>query len=328
MRRGGRFLAGLSGLGPLLVASSLHAQSLTQNKAMAEVLFREATELAAKGQHVQACERFEASQRYDAALRTIRYLADCYDRVGRTASAWVWFVEARDQARANNQNEREQIASRRAADLERRLSTIRIDVAPEARLPGLTVEMNGAAVPASSFGVPIPVDPGRSYVRARAPGHSTWTHVLYLEPGPDRRIVELPPLPRPAPNQQPSEGTARARSGPPRWVGFALGGGGLFGLGAATVLGIRAHELDRQSREECRSSDGNACNAEGKSLRDRAFGSANAATVAAVAGGALLAAGVTWVVLVPGASSERPGSLELGARLTDGGASVEIGTAL
>jgi hypothetical protein len=326
VRRGS--FAGLCALGPLLVASSLHAQSLTQNKAMAEVLFREATELAAKGQHAQACERFEASQRYDAALGTILHLADCYDRVGRSASAWVWFVEARDQARASNQNEREQIASRRAADLERRLSTIRIDVAPEARLPGLTVEMNGAAVPASSFGVPIPVDPGRSYLLARAPGYSTWTQVLYLEPGPERRTVDLPPLSRAAPNRNSSEGTARARSGPPRWVGFALGGGGLLGLGAATVLGIRAHELDRQSRAECRSSDGNACNAEGKSLRDRAFGAANAATVAAVAGGALLAAGVTWVVLAPGPSSERPRSIELGARVTDGGASLEIGTAL
>jgi hypothetical protein len=328
VRRGQRCFAGLCALVPSLVAASLHAQSLTQNKAMAEVLFREATELAAKGQHVQACERFEGSQRYDAALGTILHLADCYDRVGRTASAWVWFVEARDQARASNQNEREQIASRRVADLERRLSTIRIDVGPEARLPGLTVEMNGAAVPATSFGVPIPVDPGRSYVLARAPGHATWTRVLYLEPGPDRRIVDLPPLSRPAPTQKSSDETARARSGPPRWVGFALGGGGLLGLGAATVFGIRAHDLDRQSRDECRSSDGNACNAQGKSLRDRAFGAANAATVAAVAGGALLAAGVTWVVLVPGPSSERPRSIELGARVTEGGASLEIGAAL
>lgn len=324
--RGCRMFGALAVGLPLLTAPSLHAQSLTQNKAMAEVLFREATELAAKGQHVQACERFEASQRYDPALGTILYLADCYDRVGRSASAWVWFVQAREQAHASNQNEREQIASRRAADLERRLSTIRIDVAPEARLPGLTVEMNGAPVPPSSFGVPIPVDPGRSYVRATAPGHFPWTEVLYLEPGPDRRTLELPRLSRPVSKQKPSK--ASAPSGPPRWVGFALGGGGLFGLGAATVLGVRAHELDRQSHDECRSNDANACNAEGRSLRDRAFGAANAATVAAVAGAALVAAGVTWVVLVPAVSSERPRPIELGARVKDGGAELRIGTAL
>ncbi len=312
----------------MLIAPALHAQVTAQNKAMAEALFREATELVAQGQHVQACERFEASQRAEPALGTILHLADCFDRIGRTASAWVWFVEAREQARAAGQTEREQIASRRASDLERRLSTIRIEVPPAARLPGLAVEMNGTPVPASSFGVPIPVDPGRSYVRAVAPGYFQWTQVLYLEPGPDRRSVELPLLSRQASEPEPTRASESAQPGPPRWVGFVLGGSGLFGLGAATVLGIRAHELDRQSRDECRSDAGNACNAEGKSLRDRAFGAANAATVAAIAGGALVAAGVTWVVLVPTSSSEQPRTVELGARVTNGGARLEIGAAL
>lgn len=323
MTRAGPLSIAFRILAPLLIAPAVHAQVPTQSKAMAEALFREATELVASGQHVKACERFEASQRAEPALGTVLHLADCYDRIGRTASAWVWFVEAREQARASNQSEREQIASRRASDLERRLSTIRIDVPPEARLPGLTLEMNGAPVPASSFGVPIPVDPGRSYVRAAAPGYFPWTQVLYLEPGPDRRNVELPLLSRRASEPKPSSASVAAKPGPPRWVGFALGGGGLFGLGAATVLGIRAHDLDRQSRDECRA---DACNAEGKSLRDRAFGAANAATVAAIAGGALVAAGVTWVVLVPSSSEKR--SIELGARVTSGGAELEIGTAL
>jgi len=323
VRRGAWVVAGVAVLSH---AAPLRAQT-AQERALAEVLFREGVELGARGKHVEACDRFEASQKKDPALGTLLYLADCYDRVGRTASAWISFVEARQQARASGQSEREQIASRRIADLERRLSTIQIEVEHEARLNGLVVEMNGTTVPASSFGVPIPVDPGRSYVRATAPGHFAWTQVLYVEPGPGRRKIEVPALSRPVPRDQPQSEVREPAPGPPRWFGFALGGAGVFGLGAATLLGVRAHELDRDSRGECRSDDENACNAAGKSLRDRAFGAANAATVAAVAGSALLAAGVTWLFFVP-ASSAKKGSIGLGARVGPGSANIEIGAAL
>jgi hypothetical protein len=109
-----------------------------------------------------------------------------------------------------------------------------------------------------------------------------------------------------------------------RWVGYALGGGGLVALGTAAALGIRAHDLDQESQSQCR---GESCSAAGKSLRDRAFGAATGSTIAAVAGGALLAAGVTWLFFVP--APEQPGRL-LGfrAQATSERVELKIGGAL
>jgi hypothetical protein len=313
----------------LLVPARSHAQPLTQRKAMAEVLFHDGTELAAKGRHAEACQRFESSRELDPALGTILYLADCYDRIGRTASAWVWFVEARELARNTSQAEREMIASRRAADLERRLTRLRLVVPDAARLPGLAIEINGVAVPSSSFGVPVPVDPGRTLVRAVAPGYSGWSQTVVVSQGSKEHAVDVPALSRtPEASAGSPRGSLRAADGatPPRWVGYALGGGGLLGLGTAAVFGLRADDLDEQSQSECRSDDRDACTASGKSLRDRAFGAATASTVAAVAGAALLGAGITWLLFVPEASEPtRPAArISLGAGATLGGAELRI----
>jgi serine/threonine-protein kinase len=326
-------LGGLLLSGVMIAPLSARAQTqtlLTQQKAMAEVLFRDGTSLTRQGRHVEACRRFEGSQQLDPALGTILYLADCYDRIGRTASAWVWFVQARELAHSNDQPERELIASRRAADLERRLSRVRIQVAPGAQIAELSIQMNGVVVPSSSFGVPIPVDPGRLYVRASAPGRFPWYQTIYVGQRASERTVVVPPLSRSA--AQGSDGSQAAsselgvRPGPPRWVGYALGGGGLVGLGTAAVLGIRAHDLDQRSQAEC---DGNTCNGEGKSLRDRAFGAATGSTIAAVAGGALIAAGVTWLIFVPAPSEAgQTRVLALGAHVTNEGMGLRLGGSL
>jgi hypothetical protein len=291
----------------------LHAEPSPQERAAAEALFQSGAKLIDQARYPEACEKFEASYALDPALGTRLRLADCYDRVGRTASAWALFVEVVALARGQGQRERETIAAMRARDLEGRLSklTLKIDVgrAP----PGLQVTLNGSAIPKASWQMPIPVDPGPQTIEASAPGHLRWTSRVEVPPGPSARSVTVPPL---APSPPAARAAGRAAtppvlqdgdtaaaststSRPLLWAGVITGGVGLIGVGVAAVIGYQAYDRNRESLDSCSSADANACTPRGKQLRDDAQELASASTVSAVIGGALVATGVTLLVLTP-----------------------------
>src|SRR3954470_23411052 len=93
------------------------AEVTAGQRATAEALFQQAAELMEQKKFSQACEQFAASQELDPALGTTLYLADCYEQLGKTASAWALFQEAADGARRAQQADREQIATERAQNL-------------------------------------------------------------------------------------------------------------------------------------------------------------------------------------------------------------------
>jgi len=51
-------------------------------------LFQKGVELMAIGKSAEACEKFDSSHQLDPALGTMLRLADCYERTGKTASAY------------------------------------------------------------------------------------------------------------------------------------------------------------------------------------------------------------------------------------------------
>ena len=77
-------------LSPVVAA----AQSSSGDKAAADALFDEGKRLLAAGDTAQACAKFETSMKLFDQLGTRLNLADCYEKVGRTASAWAEFREA------------------------------------------------------------------------------------------------------------------------------------------------------------------------------------------------------------------------------------------
>src|SRR5687767_12500948 len=79
----------------------------------AEVLFSEARALMKDGRWEEACPKLEASHSLDPALGTLLNLAECYAKVGRTASAWLRYREAAAVAVQQGQKEREGIARER-----------------------------------------------------------------------------------------------------------------------------------------------------------------------------------------------------------------------
>src|SRR6266536_1966365 len=139
----------------LCAGTRAQADPTNNERAAAEALFQQATTLMGEKQYARACEKFEGSQQLDPALGTMLRLADCYDRVGKTASAWALFREAVSLARTRNESDRQRIATDRAADLEKRLSKIELRVDPKNAQAGLEIRLNGGAVPHASWDAPL-----------------------------------------------------------------------------------------------------------------------------------------------------------------------------
>src|SRR5262252_2904619 len=126
----------------VVLTSGSHAVAQTAaDKAAAEALFDQGRAAMQEGDFGKACGLLERSQHIDPGVGTLLYLAECYERAGRTASAWATFREAADAADRARESGRARIGRDRAARLEPLLSRLSILVAPEAtQIPGLTVE--------------------------------------------------------------------------------------------------------------------------------------------------------------------------------------------
>ena len=160
-----------------LITAAAHAQQSPSNKIAAEALFDRGLALMQQGKLAEACAQLEESQALESGIGTMLYLAECYERLGRVASAWALFREASSAARAEGQNDRAQAGATRAAALEPRSPKLSVNVAATARVPGLEVARNGQPVAGSLYGVPVPIDPGPHHIDARvlrgeSPGRS------------------------------------------------------------------------------------------------------------------------------------------------------------
>ncbi|MCL2776600.1 MAG: tetratricopeptide repeat protein [Polyangiaceae bacterium] len=180
----------------------------------ARALFYEARSLMQAGRYAEACPKLEESLRIDDGIGTRYNLADCNEHIGKLASAWKGFSDVASLAIAAHQPEREQVARKRAHDLEPRLPKLVIDV--ESLAAEMVVQCDGETVEASAVGKPIAVDPGLRKVTVSAPGKQTWERTIEAVEGrtvmvtvpsdlPDLAIsAMLPALPSPTPTARQS----------------------------------------------------------------------------------------------------------------------------
>jgi hypothetical protein len=304
------------------------AQARGAESAGAETLFQQGVALMNDARFAQACAKFEGSQSLEPALGTLLRLGDCYDRLGKTASAWTTFQDAVSLARNRKEAERQQIGSERVADLERRLSWVQLTLAPGQAQRDLTLHIDGRAVSLALLESPIPFDPGSHQIELSAPGRHAWTGNIEVAPGPSRQALQLPQLeldvspsmppalPAKTSGSEPARGTSDLRP----W-GIVIGSAGLLGLGVGGLLSYQALRVNDDARSECNSH--NLCNARGVELRSSAIHYANGATAAVVAGGVLLAGGL-GLLLWGGSSAEAPAA-EVSAALSLQAASIQMG---
>ncbi len=307
----------------LTLSGAAQAQAPAPQRAAAEAMFQQATQLMDQRRFAEACEKFAASEELEPALGTMLYLADCYDQAGRSASAWALFREVEQRARRADQADRVRIAAERAAALEPQLSKLELRVAPDHQVPGLQLFSDGSGVPAGSWNTALPVDPGKIRIEARAPGRKPWVTTVQITAGTPGEVLKVPmlalaPVAAPvAPASAPPPPTPPSSS-QGTWA-MVTGGVGLVALAVSGFYGYRAYARNKESRGECRADIPKACTSDGAELRRQAADAARLSTIFGIGGGVLVAGGVTLGLTVP--SSPRD------ARATNGRQARALGGA-
>jgi serine/threonine-protein kinase len=306
--------------GAVLLTSAVAWAADPADLAAAEALFAEGRELMEAGDFASACPKLAESQRLDPGTGTALNLADCYEKQGRTATAWGTWLEAATLARQSAQPERERFARERAQSLEARLHRLVISVPPESRVEGLQITRSGVEVRAGAWGTALPVDPGEYAIEASAPGRVTHRDTIRIDEGPGQSEVRIPvlaevPTEGPAPGAPPPAPVAPSDGGSSsgssrRTVGIVLTSVGAGTLAVSGFFGLRAMSLNSDSKDHCRTDV--LCDARGLSLREDALAAGNLATILAGVGGALAVTGVVLWVTAPNSDAPRVGAVSSG----------------
>jgi serine/threonine-protein kinase len=302
----------------LFLASRAYAEPSPLDKASAQALFDDALKLMASKSFALACPKLEESQRLDPAMGTEYRLAECYEAVGRTASAWAGFAEVADLARASGQKDREKTARGRAARLEPTLCRASITAAaPDT--PGLEVRRGDVLVGKGQWGTAVPIDPGTYPLAATAPGKKPWAGSLVvagdgcravsvvvppLEDAPAAVVSVPPPTPPAPPAPLPASPSPPASEPAPSSVRKVLGiatlATGVVGVGAGIGIGFAAKRQYDGAGSHCQ---GTLCDASGKQTTDSARTLGDVGTGVFVAGAVLAAGGIVLWITAPSASA-------------------------
>lgn len=264
----------------VLVATNAFADE--EGEAHAQRLFEEGRTLLSQGRTGEACERFAASEKLSHAGGTIMNLAECWLKIGRTASAYGRFREAASLARAAGKTDIETMANQRADAIQKDLAYLSLSIDGDA-----DVRRDGEPLPREAWG-DVPVDPGEHVVEASRPGFATWKWRGAVKPTEHVRITPtFVPL-----EIQPKRSTAPIVIG---WTGVATGGAL---LAVTAVLAGVAASANSSAQQKCpmfdRCPDMNAVSQahDAKTLAD-------VATVTFITGAALAALGLGIVLAWP-----------------------------
>jgi hypothetical protein len=277
------------------------------DSAAAEALFRDGKSLMASGHGAEACDKFAESQRLDPATGTLLELAQCDERAGRLASAWAEYTDVAASAQKAGRADRVKFARAAASRIEPNMAHLVIRVPDDVRaLAGLQVQRDGTTVGPGSMGGSIPVDPGTHVIVASAPDHASWTQSVVVANGTPPVVVDVPRLaasvaPPPPPVAAPPPAP------PSRWTalriaGIAAGGAGVATLAVGSYFGAQSLSDWSSVKSKCNPS---ACaNPAAKPVYDDARTDGTVATALIVAGGVLVAAGVT-LFFIPSPAPEK-----------------------
>jgi serine/threonine-protein kinase len=287
----------------------------TDRMATATSLFEAGQRLVAEGRAAEACPKFEESYRLVEANGTLINLADCYERIGKTASAWLTFREVAQQSRRDGQDARADVAEDRAGQLAGRLTKLRIGLGPNEGLTDVVVERDGIVLGPAALGVPVPVDPGEHEIRARAPGKQTWRQTVTAEGQGAIVEVTLPPLETAT---ESTEATGDDAAGPPRpWqlpMGITLLSIG--GAGVITGIALGGAAKAKADGADCDADD--RCSTDGLATRDDAVTLGNIGTGIGIAGAVIGGLGLTLWLTAPSDRDRADEEPALGLWLGDG----------
>jgi len=232
------------GVASLALSQASSARGEPPVSGQADALFEQAMDLRSAGNDAAACPKFAASKQLAPAIGVTLYLAECYERTGRSASAWREFREAEKMAGERN-DKRAEVAGKRAAALEPSLDRLTVGTPGRSIDAGTVVTVDGAALAPEFLGHALAVDPGDHTVTITSLGQAARTLIAHVDAATPTAIVRIDAA-------QPSEVTlppaATADTTPAattetgdrgvtgRFVGMGLVVAGAAGIGIGTWL--------------------------------------------------------------------------------------------
>ncbi len=312
-----------------LLAGTALGQPADNPRAAAIILFDEARQLMKRGDYAAACPKLAEAQRVGPGIGILYNLSDCYEKVGKTASAWAGFRKVAAQAKSAGQQERERDARARLKALKPKLSRLVIVVSQPAE--GLRIRRNGEPVRAAQWGSEIPVDPGQVRLEATARGKKPWSKTVRIaQPGAVVRL-ELPlleaataPSATPTSRGEPASAPSNNDEHTNNWqlpLGIATLATGVAAVGVAAGVGFAA----KSKADDADCDDANTCSEAGLVDRRDAVGLGNIATGVMIAGGVLAAAGLTvWLTAPSADQSDTASAGRVGIRISAAALSLAL----
>ena len=286
-----------------------------EDLAAARALFEAGSNLLEAGSYEDACRTFEASLQRVDGLGTRGKLAECYEKLGRIASAWRAYRALAAAAKDRGDKLREQVAARRLKVLQPRLPFLSIDTSGVPAAKALAIQDNGEPVPDSEWNRKRAVDPGSHYIAVTLAGEFYWARTVEISEGKELTITlpapggadQKPPTIQPPDNgddRSDSSGTAGLSSsgtesdsggatsggGTRRVLGLGIAGAGGVALAVGAVFGVQARNDWTKAKDE------GGCNDNGQCMLQRGVDLVNDARTKSLRANVALGVGAVAVI--------------------------------
>ncbi len=290
----------------LLATLLASAPAFAGDKALAESLFREGRKLMEADNPAAACPKFEASNREDPSAGTMLNLAMCYEKLGKTASAWAQYKETVVKAKAQGRDAHAAKAREAAEKLEGKLSKLTIE-APAVRPQGYVIRRGDVELSSGAFGLAVAVDPGTHVIEASAPGYVTYRTEVTVGANADTKSILVPDLERDpsAAAKPPDSSSSSAASGDVRadtsggdnkMLGYVLTGAGGVVLATGLTMGFLAQKQASDAEDDPALCPNKQCTPKGREEIDGAETKALISTIGVGVGAVALGAGIYFLV--------------------------------
>lgn len=283
-----------------------------EQEATAQLLYEEAMKAIDANDYESACPKLEKSLAIEEAMGARFFLAECYEKTGRYASAWNNYVRVAEQAHREGETKREAFSRKRAKAVRAKVGTARLELDPATKALAIEVTRNGEPVSAALVEAPIPLDAGEHTFVVSAPGHEPFTASVMVDDG-EEATLTIPAL-TPLPEQETSAPPAATDDGSLSALtiaGIAVGGLGVVAMAASIGVAASAKaDYDQALEDHC--ADGR-CTPAGVEATEDARSTGNIGTVVFGVGAGVTAVGVVLAVLGLTGGDDDTGDVALSA---------------
>jgi MYXO-CTERM domain-containing protein len=173
----------------VIALSTSVSRAENEDKQAAQRLLDEGRALMKDGKHAEACPRLEqAVALYPKGVGGLINLAQCYEQIGKFATAWNTYVAAALLAGAAGRADDEKFARDRMQEVDRRVARLQL-LWPKARQRSWEVRLDGKVLTRSDLEYAHAVEPGVHTVTISAPGKRPWSAEVNVEEGPGTAYV-------------------------------------------------------------------------------------------------------------------------------------------